>query len=231
MDTVSHGRLEGVVADLTRIFQDRLEAVVAYGRQTRESEPSLALVSSLTLEDLTAMAAAAPGWHRQGAATPLVLPRNEFARSLDAFPLEYGEIIDTHAVLVGQDPFEGIRIDPLDVRRAVEVQAASHLIHLRENYVEDAGRPSALMALVCDSAPGFAALLRRMAQLDGAPAETAAALSQWASSRAGLDPRVVGDVLALAADTATGVDAVRLFPEYLAAADRLVHIIDQWHAS
>ncbi|MDH4064452.1 MAG: hypothetical protein OEW19_08625 [Acidobacteriota bacterium] len=228
MNAPLHGRLDLVVADLRRVFADRLEAVVAYGRPAPEWSHSLALVASLTMDDLTALAAVAPGWHHTGAATPLVLPRLEFARSLDAFPVEYGEIIDTHAVLFGEDPFAGVSIDRQDLRRAVEVQAASHLLHLRENYVESGGRPSAVGALVRDSAPAFAQLLRRMAHLDNAPADSAAALSHWAAARIGLDARVVGDMLALASDGLPAVDATRLFPDYLQAVTALRHFIDQW---
>ncbi|MEZ5289211.1 MAG: hypothetical protein R2712_31295 [Vicinamibacterales bacterium] len=107
----------------------------------------------------------APGrrGHAAGAAP------DEFDESLDAFPIEYGEIIDTHVVLAGSDPFAGILIDTRDVRRAVEAQAASHLVHLRENYIEHGGRPGAIEALVHDSAPGFASLLRRMAAWTAPP--------------------------------------------------------------
>ncbi len=231
MDTASRGRLDGVVADLQRIFGARLEAVVAYGRAAAEGTHSLALVSSLTMDDLNALALFAPQWHLNGAATPLVLPRDEFGRSLDAFPVEYGEIIDTHVLLVGQDPFAGVEIDPEDVRRAIEVQAASLLLHLRENFVESAARSAALHALVRDSAPGFALLLRRMAHLDGHPSDTNAELSAWASARAGLDPRVVGDVLAIGSDASAAVDPTRLFPGFLDTMSALLRVIDRWSAS
>ncbi len=228
MDTERRERLTGVVHDLQRIFGDRLDAVVAYGRRTQDPVPSFALVHTITMDDLSAMAAAAPAWHGRGAATPLVLPRAEFARALDVFPIEYGEIIDTHEALYGHDPFNGIAVDPLDVRRAVEVQATSHLLHLRENFVEHGGRPAAVDALVRESAPGFAMLLRRMAKLDGAPSDTATALGNWASARAGLDPRVVGDLLALEFDDGAPVEGRRIFPDYLEAMHRLITVIDQW---
>jgi hypothetical protein len=231
MNTASHGRLDGVIADLQRIFGGRLEAVVAFGRAGAEGTHSLALVSSLTMDDLNALALFAPQWHASGAATPLVLPRDEFGRSLDAFPIEYGEIIDTHVVLVGEDPFVGIHINPEDVRRAVEVQGASLLLHLRENFVESAGRASALRGVVRDSAAGFALLLRRMAHLDGHPSDTSADLSNWASARAGLDPRVIGDVLAIGSDASAPVDPTRLFPGYLDTMSALLRVIDRWSAS
>ena len=223
----SDPRLEPVLSDLRRIFGERLESAVTYGAAD-DAPHSLALVASLTLDDLTALAAAAPTWHEAGAATPLVVPHDEFAASLDAFPAEYGEIIDTHAVLHGSDPFTGISIDAGDLRRAVEVQAASLLLHLRENYIERGGRPRAVEAIVRDSAPTFAALLRRMARLDATPGTAPLSPAEWATSRAGLDARVVGDPLAVATDDSRAVDLVRLFPSYLSTVAALRHVIDRW---
>ena len=231
MDSATRARLDGVVADLRRIFGTRMEAVVGYGGAPEQWSRTLALVSSLTFEDLSALAAAAPAWHARDVATPLVMPRIEFAQSLDAFPVEYGDIIDTHVVLAGVDPFDEVRIAPSDLRRALEARAASHLIHLRENYIEAAARPAAVDALVRESAPNFHAILRHLARLDGAAAESSAALAQWASARVGLDARVVGDVLALSTEAAPAVDPLRLFPEYLSTVASLLHAIDQWPAS
>jgi hypothetical protein len=183
------------------------------------------------MDDLMALAAVAPSWHAKSVATPLILPRVEFAQSLDAFPLEYGEIIDTHVVLFGHDPFAGVGIAPQDLRRALESRTASHLLHLRENFVELGGRPAAVESLVRESAPAFQAILKRMAHLDGARPETATALAHWATARTGLDPRIVSDVLAVATEPAPGVDAVRLFPDYLATVEALLHVIDRWPVS
>ena len=45
-------------------------------------------------------------------------------------------------------------------------------------------------------------------------------------------PRVVGDVLALAGSIMrSGVDAMRIYPAYLAAVEQLWHFIDGWQAS
>ena len=232
MHTAHDGSLAGVLHDLKQIFDERLAAVVAYDRHAPGPAACLALVESLTADDLVACAARAQAWHRAGAGTPLLLSRAEFARSLDAFPVEYGDIIDAHTVLVGDDPFAGLAIRADDLRRACEVQAKSHLLHLRENFVECGGRPADVRALVADSAPALAALLRRLARLDGVAAGTPAELGGYAASRCGLDPRVVGDVLALAADADTGaVDAARLFPEYLAAVERLSQFVDAWKAA
>lgn len=230
MDTARREH-DALVADLRRIFGDRLDAVVAYGGVPPDWSRSLALVASLTMDDLSALAAAAPSWHTRGIATPLVLPSREFRQSLDAFPLEYGEIIDTHSVLVGDDPFALVEIAPRDLRRALENRTASHLLHLRENFVEHGGRPALVDALVRESAPGFQALLRRMAHLDGRPVDSPTALAHWAAERAGLDARIVSDLLAIANEPAPAVDAVRLFPEYLDTVEALLRVIDRWPVS
>ena len=229
MDSQHGGPLAATLHDLQYIFGDRLQAFVAYGHADATPSPSVALVHTLTQDDLAACAARASAWHRAGSATPLLLTTTEFAGSLDAFPIEYGEILDTHRVLFGGDLFTGLAIRPEDLRRACEVQVKSHLLHLREDFVECGGRPAAVAALVADSAPAFALLLRRLARLDGHAAATAVDLGAYAARRPQLDPRVVGDVLALApGGSATGVDAARLFPAYLAAVERLSQFIDTW---
>jgi hypothetical protein len=231
MATSHGGPLAATLHDLQDIFGERLQAVVAYGQPGASPAPSLALVRAITADDLDACAARAAAWHRAGCATPLLLTKDEFAGSLDAFPIEYGEILDTHHVIFGLDPFAGLTIRIEDLRRECETQVKSHLVHLRENYIECRGRQSEVSALVGEAAPAFALILRRLARLDGFAAATNADLSAYAAKRPGLDARVVGDILALAGNTSgSGVDATRLYPGYLAAVEQLWHFIDGWRA-
>jgi hypothetical protein len=223
------GLLADALRDLQHIFGGRLQAFVAYGEPDAAPAPSLALVESINAGDLAACAARAAAWQRAGCATPLLLTTEEFAGSLDAFPIEYGAILDTHRVLHGANPFAGLTIRDEDLRRAVEVQVKSLLVHLRENYVEASGRPSDVSALVVDSAPAFAQLLRHIARLDGVVCTTGAELAGYASGRPRLDARVIGDVLALARNSNdSGVDAAKLYPDYLAAVGSLWRFIDRW---
>jgi hypothetical protein len=227
MSSAASAPVQGVLDDLRAIFGARLEAFVVYA-PTHTPRPSVALVQSLELTDLTACADRAARWQRGGAAIPVLLTRREFARSLDAFPVEFGEIIDTHETLFGDDPFAGLAVAAGDLRRAVEGQTRSLLLHLREDYMEAAGDARAVTRLVIDSSAEFRALLTLLARLDGQRL-SGRDLAAWAADRLALDPRTISDVLHLAnAAEDSGVDAVRLFPPYLAAVERLARRVDEW---
>lgn len=216
-----------VLDDLRSIFGARLEAFVIYA-PTVSPAPSLALVTTLDLADLTACAARVRRWQQDGAATPVVLTRREFARSLDAFPVEFGEIIAHHETLHGDDPFAGLSVLPHDLRRACEAHVRSLLLHIREDYMEAAGSHRAVAEVVVDSAAEFRALLTLVARLDGQTGDTRH-LAQWAVERLALDGKVVSDVLHVANEPErSGIDEARLFPQYLAVTEQLARHIDEW---
>jgi hypothetical protein len=225
-----------IVNALRAIFGQRLRSVVAYGPHVENggadvAEPlsCLALVANLTMSDLEASAARAHEWTRHQIATPLLLPEEEFHRSLDAFPLEYGEICRAHHVLFGGNPFDGISIERADLRRACETQIKSHLVHLREAYIEAAGTPRAIADIVTASAPAFGALLRNIARLNGSVEKDRAAATREGARAAQLADPLVTSILALERPTGVkAVDAARLFPEYLAAVEQLARYVDTW---
>ncbi len=224
-----------LVADLRSVFGGRLRAVVVYGPQLEGHLDSplttLALVSDITVSDLESCARMAPHWDRANVATPLILPENEFRRSLDAFPLEYGEIIGSHSRVFGDDPFAGVSIATSDLRRACETQVKSHLVHLREGFIEARGSVTAVARLVAASAPAFSALLRNVARLRGVESSDRMEATRLGAQAAGLSEGLVGDLIALEhpAHIPTS-DPARLFPEYLAAVENLARAVDAWGA-
>jgi hypothetical protein len=205
--------------ELRDIFGARLHSLVAYATADAPAgspTPTLAVVGNLSAEDLRACAARVAGWHDASLATPLILEAQEFDRSLDAFPLEFGSILADHLLVSGQDPFAGLRVDPRDLRRACEVQARSHLLHLREGFMETRGRGDAIAELIVRSAAPLAALMKIVVRLD--------------------DATVIDGVLARVAGLRPGTsltpdEARHLFPAYLEAVERLARQIDQWSAA
>ena len=227
---------ESLANDLRAIVADRLRAVVVFGAHAGDEHGSatddpvqtLAIVQALGFPDLEACARRMAAWNRRGLATPLVVASDEFARSLDAFPIEFGAILARHAVVAGVSPFEGLSVGIDDLRRASEVRARSHLLHLREGYLETGGDPAAIHALVARSAAPLRALLLNLARVDGLTATTAGALVTFAERAIGPAP-ALGDVLGLEA-AGPSSDAARLYPAYLAAVERLVAYVDRWSA-
>jgi hypothetical protein len=216
---------------LRELFGTRLKSVIAYGSiDGRPPTSTLAVVTGLTADDLRACATRVAVWHDAGLDTPLLVAEEEFERSLDAFPFEFGAILADHAVVSGVSPFEGLRVDPADLRRACEVQARSHLLHLREGYLETEGRGDAIADLITRSAAPLAALLRSVARLhSGRGTGDVAAAARTVEAAAGIEAGRLAEVAALTPGTPLAPDRARqIVAGYIDAVCRLANYIDRW---
>jgi hypothetical protein len=222
--------LAALAADLGRVFADRLRSLAAYGLDVPQPDPrvihTLALVERLTFADLIACTPLTIGWRRRGLAVPLLLEGDEFVRSLDAFPLEYGDIIASHVLIAGSGTFADVRVSPADVRRACETQAKSHLIHLRQGYLEAGGDPRRTAQLVAASAQPFRALLRHISRLaDDHDADVAAS----AERQIGIPAALVREVFAAGTGAAGSIaDPSALMLRYVQAVERVWEYVDGW---
>ena len=221
--------LDMLAADLRRVFGVRLHSLVAYGGHAPAGNGgthSLALVERLTFEDLAACVPLAAAWRRRGLAVPLVLEVEEFRRTLDVFPLEYGEIVANHVVIAGDNPLAGATVREQDIRRACEQVAKSQLIHLREGYLETAGEPRAVARLIAASAAPFHALLGNIARLTG---ETGEDVAGTAERHIGIPSALVREVLSAGAGTqGTIADPTALLKRYIEALDQVWEYVDTW---
>jgi hypothetical protein len=217
--------------DLRAMFGGRLQSLVAYRETANDTQAvrTLAVFDALTADDLRACAGRTASWHDAGVATPLLLAAQEFGRSLDAFPLEFGAILADHVVVCGVNPFQGLRVDPAHLRHACEIQARSHLLHLREGYLETRGRGDALADLIARSSAPFIALITSVARLLGADTRDAKAAGEAVERVAGLAPGSVTAVVALGGRESPSSEHARLiFPTYLDTVERLTRYVDHW---
>jgi hypothetical protein len=231
--------------ELRGIFGSRLQSLVVYGLAAQApahgddhggahahgTAPThtMAIVDALTADDLRGCSERAASWHDAGLATPLVLASQEFERSLDAFPFEFGAILSDHVLVAGSNPFEGLTVDRADFRRACEIQARSHLLHLREAYIETRGRGDALAVLIVSSAPSFAALVSSVERLDGQPLRDVGAAARHLERALELAGTPVSDIVALVGvREISSPQGERLFRPYLDAVERIVKYVDQW---
>lgn len=222
--------LDGLAADLRRVFGTRLQSLAAYGLNPLATDQddihTMALVERLTFEDLAACVPLAAGWRRVGLAVPLILEHDEFLRTLDVFPLEYGAIISDHVLVAGADPFQSAAVSPADVRRASEHAAKSHLIHLREGFLESGGNPQSVARLIAASAAPFRVLLVNIARLFEEGDED---LADSAERQIGIPASLVREVLAAGAGAqSTIADPTALLARYIAAVERVWEYVDRW---
>lgn len=221
--------------DLAGIFGTRLKAVLVFGtharphpRTVKAPVQTLALVETLDYAQLAGAAHQAAAWQASGLDMPLLLPLEEFRRSLDAFPLEYGDILAHHIVVRGDDPFAGIAVAAEDMRRACEVKIRAHAIHLREGFLLAGQRPKEVAGLIVASAGPFASLIETYARLTGAPTQSPPdAQAAHVARVAGLDRDLIARLLRLEEDhQLDAAEAASLFPAYLDLVHALVQVID-----
>lgn len=226
--------VESLARDLEEVFGPRLHALVAYhGSQGDGSVHSCAIVDGLRFQDLVKCLPFTGRWLQRRVAVPLMLSAAELARTLDIFPLEYAAIAADHLVVRGTDPFAGLTIPAGDIRRAIEAQAKSHLIHLREAYLESHGETTRIGSVIAASAGPFRALLINLARLDDARVATPPddTLVRLAEARMGVPAAVVREVLAAsAAGQSTITDPSHLFSRYVEAAEKIWEFVDAWTA-
>lgn len=227
--------LDALASDLLAIFGARLRSLSAYDldRPEHGDTHTIALVDHLSFDDLAACAPRTRGWLNRGLAVPLILHADEFARSLDVFPLEYGAIIADHVVVYGEDLLSGVSVSEQDRRRGCELQAKSHLIHLRESFLETHGEPRAVARMIEASAESFRRLLDNLVVLVRPAAERAAGhanLADDAERFIGVPASLTRDVLTAGTvgSQTTIADPTALLARYIDAVEDIWAFVDRW---
>ena len=225
--------IDALGRDLEQLFAARLQSLVAYpGNQADGSVHSCAIIDGLGFRDLVSCLPQTEDWHQRGIAVPLMLASGELERTVDIFPLEYASILADYVVVRGRDPFQGLSVPVEDVRRATEGQAKSHLIHLREAFLESHGETTRVGRLIASSAAPLRALLTNIARLhDEAPTETLTdqALATMADTRMGISATLIREILASSGGgQSTIADPSALLARYVEAAQRIWTYVDGW---
>src|SRR5205823_3494500 len=184
-----------LVAQLRAAYGADLRSVVLYGSAAagehipkRSDYNVLVIVDTLSMEQLRAAAAVARAWGEAGNPAPMTLTRVEWGGSADIFAMEYADILDRHKILYGESPFDGIRVDPRDLRLQVEHEAMGKVLKLRQGVLTAGGDPRRLVELLAASLSTIMVVFRAVIRLHGAvPAKDNIAVSQAVAGFAGVD--------------------------------------------
>ena len=229
--------LQTYVKDVKGVFGEQLEGMLLYGSAVRgEFLPGrsnlniLLLVSSYDSAVLKKYGALHRHWSKEQIVVPLFLTEEELHTSAAVFPLEFLEIQEQHRVLGGRDPFIGFHVKTDRLRETVVQGVTSHLLRLRQRYVEGGGSDDATTILLPLSITSIVPLLRGVQRLLGRPVLSHSdAVIKDVADQLKLDLQGLLDALLLKrGQISPGPREVpRLFDRYLQTATLLTRAVEQ----
>lgn len=230
--------LDELVTQLSAAYGTSLKSVVLYGSaatgQTIAKKPDynvLVIVDELGADKLAAASATARAWSEAGNPAPLTMTSKEWRGSSDIFPMEYADILERHRVLHGDPPFDGISVDPGDLRLQLEHEAMGVLLKLRQGVLAAGGDAKRQIELMAASRSSVLVVFRALLRLHGkVPPTDALGVVRDAAAVAGLDgapfDRVVRHVRG--ERELTSAEAGEVLAGYLGGVQQLVAHLDRY---
>jgi len=168
--------LQTYAKDVKGTFGDQLEGLLVYGSAVRgeflPGRSNLNLLLLVTGYDAAMLKRYEPvhkRWNKEGVVAPLFLTEEEIRTSSALFPIEFMEIQEHHRVLGGRDPFVGFHVDAGRLGDAVLQGLASHVLRLRQRFVEASGANDAVLILLPLAITSAVPLLRGIQRMRGWP--------------------------------------------------------------
>jgi len=230
--------LDELVSQLRAAYGTALRSIVLYGSAAagehipkRSDYNVLVIVDALGAEALTAASATSRAWTESGNPAPLTLTTSEWRGSSDIFPMEYADILDRHKMLFGDPPFDGINVDPKDLRLQLEQEAMGKVIKLRQGVLASGNDGQRQLELLAASLGAIMIVFRAFLRLHGAqPPKDNVALAEAVAREAKFDPapfvRVVKHVRGK--DQLKSGDAGAVLAGYLRGMELLVAHLDRY---
>jgi hypothetical protein len=231
-------KLDELVRQLKLAYGDALRSVVLFGsavagehRAKTSDYNVLVVVDSLPLDRLRGVAAVSKAWAEDGNPPPMTFTTQEWRSSSDIFPMEYADILERHRVLHGDPPFDGIRVNPADLRLQVEHQTMGKLLQLRQAIMAAGGDRALQVDVLEKSLSTLMVIFRGVVRLNSqVPSQDYEELARNVAGKAGFSPEPFVRVIRhtrgtekLPRDAASGI-----LEEYLSAMESLVGYLDKF---
>lgn len=211
-------------------------SAVLYGSVARgEHDPGLSdvnlmlVVNQLDHGTLRKLGPAFNDWVANEIPPPLILPRAEWQRASDVFPIEIADMKAGYRVLRGEDPVLPLRVRNRDLRSALEREFRGKLARLRQGFIPSESRPEDLGVLAQHSIGSVAALYRALLTLAERPVPgTRVEVLTASGVLVGFDPAPLVEIARHRTEPAWR-STRELFEGYLAAVERTVSFVDTFH--
>ena len=122
-----------IINEFKEALSDNLLSIIKFGAEGRP-ENTLIVVKEIEFEELDKVKLVIRNCSKDNI-VPIIFTKDELISSSDVFPLELLDIVYPHEVLYGKDVLKEVKFDKKNVRKQVEFELRSKLIHLRENYL------------------------------------------------------------------------------------------------
>lgn len=229
--------LQELTQRLSRDLGDRLLSLVLYGSAAAGDYDAdcsdlnvLAILSAVGPAELESAYSTVDWWLRKKQPAPVLLSLDEIENGADAFAIEFYDIRQAYRVLHGRDVVQSIEVDASHHRHQVEHELRSRLVRLRERYLAMQRDRKALTALLSDSLPSFATLLRHAALLaGGSPQMKKREAIAEAAKRLGIDPAPFEEIITVRNGEKRLADReiTPLFEAYLREIDKAARFVDR----
>ena len=227
---------EILTEEVKKIYKDDLRAVILYGSaaagdSVKTSDYNVLIVLERVNADvLTALTELCTRWVKDGNPAPLLFGRENLLRSGDVFPVEFSDIMQTHRLLYGDNPFAGMTIEPINLRLGLEHDLKSKLILLRERFLLTKGSARAVDDLMVSSLSAFLTLFKAILRLYG---ETPPAKKMDAVPMLARHIKFDEDIIRVVWELKEGkkhkeLTSLQVFGRYLSAIQDITASVDLW---
>jgi hypothetical protein len=228
--------LQSLVERLRTSFGDKLISVILYGseaagdRQPPYSDRNvLCVLSEVGPVQLAAAEPIFKWWRGRDNPAPLLLSAREVTTSTDCFPIEFHDMEECRRVLHGIDVIAGVKIQDHHYRGQLEYELRSKMLRLRQKAGGVMSDPGLLNQLMSDSVSTFIVLGKHALRLSGKPAPTAKReIVDAMEASLKIEAAPFRTLLEARSGTklARGMEAERLFAQYLSSVEKLIETVD-----
>lgn len=190
---------------------------------------SIIVLKEMDLKFLEFLAPLGKKYAKKKVGAPLIMTPEYINASLDVFPVEFLNFRLIHSTVYGDDLFENIEIERMDLRHQCERELKSKLIGLRQGYISSQGDKKMLTEGFVRSITDYMPLFRGIIVLFGkeppaAQSEVITALSNAVNIDTGIFSKVLKekrDKIKLSIE-----ELNTIFEDYYSATEKLGKIID-----
>lgn len=117
-----------------QVLKANLVSIIKFGTEGEPNNITI-VTKKLDCKVLSDMKDIVRDYAARNQVVPLIFTKKELLESADVFPLEFLDMKFPHEVLYGEDVMNAVKFEKRAVRKQVEFELRSKLIHLRANFL------------------------------------------------------------------------------------------------